>query len=78
MRPKVEEWSHRVHTLAKIVKRYHQSEYAILGMALQIEWQYLQKTVPGVVTLMAYIEDTLREAFLSALLGGEEVSAKFR
>ena len=46
VRPKVEECSHWVHTLAKIAKRYPQSEYSDLGVLLHIEWQYLQKTFP--------------------------------
>ena len=38
VRPKMEAWSHRVHTLAKIVKQYPQLAYAGLGMFLHIEW----------------------------------------
>ena len=71
VRPKVEAWSHRVCTLAKISKRYPQSIYAGLGMSLQIECQYLQRTVPGVGTIMGPIEDALREAFFPALFGEE-------
>ena len=52
MRPKVEVWPHGVHTLAKIAKCYPQSAYAGLGMSLQLEWQYLQITVPGFGSLM--------------------------
>ena len=47
-------------------------------MSLQIKWQYLQRTVPGVGSLMGPIEDSLIEAFLPALFGGEEVSANLR
>ena len=78
VRPKVEAWDHRLRILAKISKRYPQSAYAVLGMSLQIEWQYLQSTVPVVSSLMGPIEDALREAFLPALFGGEEVSTDIR
>ena len=44
-------------------------------MSIQLEWMYLQRTVPGVSSLMGHIEDALREAFLSTLFGGEEISA---
>ena len=47
-------------------------------MLLQIEWQYLQRTVPGVGTLMGPIEEALREKFFPALFGGEDITADFR
>ena len=37
VQPKVEAWSHGILTLAKIAKVYSQSEYAGLGMSLQLE-----------------------------------------
>ena len=50
VKPQVEAWAQRVRVLAKIAQRYPQSAYAGLGMSLQIEWQYLQRTVPRVGT----------------------------
>ena len=47
-------------------------------MSLQYEWQYLQRTVPRVGTLMGHIEDALREKFFPSLFGGEEITADFR
>ena len=47
-------------------------------MSLQSEWQYLQRTVPGVGTLMGLIEEALREKFFPSLFGGEEIDADFR
>ena len=46
-------------------------------MLLQLEWQYLQSTVPGVGTLMGPIEEALRKTFFPALYGGEEINADF-
>ena len=57
MKPQVEAWAHAVKVLAKIAQRHPQSAYAKLGMLLQLEWQYLQRTVPGVGTLMGPIEE---------------------
>ena len=76
--PQVEEWSHRVCTIGKIAKWYPQSYYDGLGVSLQLKWQYLQKTVPGVGTLMGPIEEALGEIFFSALFGGEEINTNFR
>ena len=47
-------------------------------MSLQSEWQYLQRTVPGVGTLMGPIEESLREKFFPSLFGGEEITTDFR
>ena len=47
-------------------------------MLLQSEWQYLQRTVPGVGTLMSPIEEALRDKFFPLLFGGEEITADFR
>ena len=47
-------------------------------MSLQLKWQYLQRTFPGVGTLMGPIEDAQREKFSPALFVGEEINADFR
>ena len=52
--------------------------YAGLGMSLQLKWQYLQRTVSGVGTLMGPIEEALREKFFPVLFGGEEINVNFR
>ena len=78
VQPQVEAWSHGVIVLGKIARRHPQSAYAGLGMSLQSEWQYLQRTVPGVGTLMGPIEEALREKLSSPLFGGEEITADFR
>ena len=74
----MEAWSHGVRVLAKIPRRYPHSAYASLGMSLQLEWQYLQRTVPGVGTLMGPIEEALREKFFPSLFRGEEITSDFR
>ena len=53
--PKVKEWTHEIRILAKIEKRYIQSESAGLEMLLQNKWQYLQRTGPWVGSLMGPI-----------------------
>ena len=78
VRTKVGAWAHGVRTLDKIAKQYPQLAYYGLGMSLQLEWQYLQRTEPGVDTMMGHIEYTLREALFHALFGGEEVRADLR
>ena len=47
-------------------------------MLLQLEWQYLKRTVPGVHTLMGPNEEVLREKFFPELFGGEDINANFR
>ena len=77
VKPQMEAWANRVKVLAKISQRHPQSAYAGLGMFLLSEWQYLQRTVPGVGTLMGHIEEALREKFPPSLFGGEEIDADF-
>ena len=74
----VDAWAHGVRVLGKINQRHPQLAYDGLGMLLQLEWQYLQRTVPRVGTLMGPIEEALREKFSPALFGGEEINANFR
>ena len=45
---------------------------------MQLKWQYLKMTVPGVGTVMGPIEEALREKFFPALFRGEEIDANFR
>ena len=70
MRPKVEVCPPGVCTLDKISKWYPQSEYSGLGMSLQLEWQYLQSTIPGVRNIIGSKEDSLRESLFLALFTG--------
>ena len=77
VKPQVEAWAHGVRVLAKIYQRHPQSDYSVLGISLQLKWQYLQKNVPVVGTLIGPIEEALREKFFPALLGGEEINANF-
>ena len=45
---------------------------------MQLECQYLQRTVLGVGTMMGPIEEALREKLSPALFRGEEINADFR
>ena len=59
VKPQVEAWAHRVRFLGKISRRHPQLVYASFGMSLQLEWHYLQWTVPGDGTMMGPIEEAL-------------------
>ena len=78
MKPQTEAWAHGVKESAKIARRHSQLDYTGLGMSLQLEWQYLQRTVPGVGTLMGPIEEAVRKKFLPSLFGGEEITSDFQ
>ena len=66
----MEAWANRVRVLAKISRQHPQSTYAGLGISLKSEWQYLQRTVPGVGTLMGPIEEALRGKMFPSLFRG--------
>ena len=77
MKPQVEAWPHGVRVLGKTAKRHPQLAHAGLGVLLQLEWHYLQRTVPRVGTLMGPIKEALRETFFPALFKGEDIGADF-
>ena len=77
VKPQVEAWDHEVRVLGKIARQHPQLAYDGLGMSLQLEWQYLQRTVPGVVTLMCPIEEAIREKFFPTLFGGRISTQNF-
>ena len=77
VKPQVEAWAHGVKVVAKIPRRHSQSAYAGLGMLLQSEWQYLQRTVSRVGTLMGPIEEALREKIFPRYLGGRRSTLIF-
>ena len=60
VKPQVETWAHGVRVLGKIPRRHPKSAFAGLRIFLQLQWQYLQRTVPRVVTMMGPIEEALR------------------
>ena len=74
----MEAWAHGVRVLGKIARWHPQSDYAGLGMLLQLEWQYLQRTVPRVGTLMGAIEEALIEKCYPSLFREEEITSDFR
>ena len=47
-------------------------------MSLKLEWKYLQRTVPRVVTLMGNIKEALREKLFPVIFGGEDIDTNFR
>ena len=77
IKPQVEAWAHRVIFLGKIYRQHPQLDHAGSGMSLKLECQYLQRTVPGVGTLMGTIEEALREKKFSALFRGDEINLEF-
>ena len=70
MQPQVEAWSHEVRVLGKIVKRHPHLDCSGLGVLLQLKWKCLQRTVPRFGTFVGSMEESLRDTFFSALLGG--------
>ena len=74
----MEAWYHRFHTLYKITKKHPYFYYDILGISIQLKWQYLQRTVPIVGTMVGLIEESLRENFLPVIVLGEEVNVNLQ
>ena len=73
----MEAWDHGVRVSGKTARQHPQSDYAVLGMLLQLKWKYLQRAVPGVGNLMGPIEEALRDKCFPALFVGEKINADF-
>ena len=78
VKPQVEASAHRFRVLGKIVRQHPRLAYSGLVMSLQLEWQFMQSTVPGFGTLRGPIEETLREIFFPVLFRQEEINTDFR
>ena len=46
VKPQVKAWAHGVRVIGKIFQHHPHSVYASLVMPLQLEWQFMQRTVP--------------------------------
>ena len=78
VKPQVEAWAHGVRVLGKIARQHPKLAYVGLGMSFQLKWQYLQRTFPGVGTLMGPIEEALRKNSSLRYSRGEEINSNFR
>ena len=66
---KINDWIKKVNTLAEVAKRFPQSAYSGFCRSLQMEWQYIQRVVPGIAPLFQPLEKAIQDQFLPALLG---------
>ena len=75
----MEAWAQGVRVLGKTARWHPQLAYAGLGMSLQLEWKYLQRTIPGVGTLMGLIAEYLRNnPPIPRTIRGDEITANCR
>ena len=75
----VKVWVDGVKNLASVVaKRFPQTAYAGLTFSMQNEWQYVQRTVPGIAALFDPLEKEIRSNFLPVLLGVDSISAEMQ
>ena len=63
-------FSEGVRDQAKVAKQHPLAAYDVLGILLQLVWQYIQRTVPGVGSLMDTNESAVREDFSQPSLEG--------
>ena len=70
MQPQLEACSHGSRIIYRTLKQHSQSEYDILGISLQLECLYLQRTFLRVITLMGPIKESLIETFFPDIFRG--------
>jgi hypothetical protein len=66
--PQIQQWVSDVASLAKVAKRYPQTDYAGLRKSIQQEWQYLQRIVSNCGPALEPVKEALQTVFLPALL----------
>ena len=67
--PNFQEWTETIETLGRFAVRYPQMDYAGIVMLLQVDWQYIMWTAPGVGEYMGPMKEALNFVFLPKLLG---------
>ena len=65
--------------MARASKKISQTAYVAMKNSLQMEWQYLHRTVSDAGTFFDGVEEALASAFLPTLFGiDEDVTRKYR
>jgi len=79
LREKASFWEKAVKTMARASKKFPQIDYAAMKSSLQMEWQYVYRTVSDAGTFFDGVEEALASAFLPSLFGvDEDVTCKYR
>ena len=76
--PQITKWTNAIRLLARVATHFPQAAYVGLTRSLQMEWQYLQRVVPGVADSFEPVEKALVDEFLPALLGENVLFAELR
>ena len=64
---KVQQWVSDVSHLSQLAFPQHQGAFAALTRCLQSEWVYLQRVIPGCISLFSDLTNVLITSFLPAL-----------
>ena len=79
LREKASFWEEAVKTMARASKKFPQTAYVATKNSLQMEWQYVHRTVSDAGKFFDGVEEALASAFLPSLFGvDEEVTCKYR
>jgi hypothetical protein len=71
---KISKWTEQVLTLSKIAQCSPQAAYSAFVYGLRNRWTYLQRTIPSITPMFHKLEDSIRNNFIPALLGGRFVT----
>ena len=79
LREKASFWEKAVKTMARASKKFPQTAYVAMKNSLQMEWQYVHRTVSDAGTFFDGVEEALASEFLPSLFGvDEDITCKYR
>jgi len=72
-------WEKVVKTMARATKKFPQTAYVVMKNSLQMEWQYVHRTVSDAGTFFDGVEEAIASEFLPSLFGvDEDITCKYR
>ena len=70
--PNFQVWTETIETLGRFAVRYPHMDYAGIVMLLQVDWQYIMWTAPGVGEYMGLVKEALKNCFSAKTTGTVE------
>jgi len=72
LREKASFWEKAVETMARASKKFLQTAYVAMKDSLQMEWQYIHRTVSYAGKFFDEVEEAIASEFLPSLFGVED------
>jgi hypothetical protein len=75
---KVTSWTKELEILSVIAQTSPQAAHSAFVHGMKHKWSFLQKTMPQISEKLQPLEDVIRQRFIPALLGGQQINDSMR